>query len=31
MLPTNLLNEAIDEAEQISAIIGKSIVTAKRK
>lgn len=31
VLRTKLLNDAIDEAEQISAIIGKSIVTAKRK
>lgn len=31
ILSTKLSNEAIDEAEQISAIIGQSIVTVKRK
>ena len=31
VLRTELLNDVIDEAKQISAIIGKSIVTAKMK
>jgi four helix bundle protein len=31
IVKTQLIQEAIDEAVQISAIIGKSVITAKRK